>query len=165
MTRADRDRAHRQEVEKNKTRIRGLMREGGHIYGEETFRAATQERDYVEADALEELMPEIREHNARVGGGTKNRIQEYLDKERRREFQERQRRDEERAIEDVERYRRDHPAPNLDAVGQPEPEPESEPEDQSEATPPNLGFLTKPLAPPLPGPTRPRRKRRAINPY
>lgn len=116
MTRADRDRAHRQAVEENKARIRRNMRNSpnAHIYGEENYHEARSVRDHVEADALEELMPEIEAHNSKAGGGTKSRVQEHLDKERKREFQKRQRRDAERAREQVEDYARTRPVPNLD---------------------------------------------------
>lgn len=116
MSRREREQAHRQAVEENKARIRGLMREGEHIYGEETRRAATFERDYAEADALEELMPEIREHNARVGGGTKARVQEIQEQERRRDYERRQKLDGQRARQQVEDYARNRPGPNLDAA-------------------------------------------------
>lgn len=116
MSRADRDRAHREAVAENKARIRGFMREGEHIYGEENYHEARSVRDHVEADALEELMPEIREHNRKVGGGTKARVQEHLDRERRREYERRQEREAERARDQVEDYARNRPTPNLDAA-------------------------------------------------
>ena len=71
QTRAQREEAHREAVERHKERIRESMEGGQHIYGEEHFREATRNGDYARADALEELMPEIRRHNKRVEGGTK----------------------------------------------------------------------------------------------
>lgn len=110
-TRADRDRAHREEVAEEKRFLREVMDMGEHIYLDEWWRMHERRGNYAAADALVELTHEIREHNRDLRGGTRARIGDALDEVRATERERKERIGDERAARLVEDYRRNHPVP------------------------------------------------------
>lgn len=119
--RPGREQRHREQVEAEKRRIRSKMNEGFPVYGAEWRRVHERRGNFASADALGEMLSsgEIQRHNRAVGKGdhirerTEERRRELVERERERN----QKRDRARAERELVNYRRDHPAPNPNAIG------------------------------------------------
>jgi hypothetical protein len=77
-TRKERQKAHDREVVSNRRRLREAMAEGKYVYAAEWRRKAEREGDFARVEAIDLEWDALAEHNRRVGGGTRSRIQDEL---------------------------------------------------------------------------------------